>query len=57
MTNELENRKNAFLKLFDYQLRPDFYNATTKELVIAGEIFTLSMAVGHENSLVTIRLR
>ena len=52
MTNELENRKNAFLKLFDYQLRPDFYNATTKELVIAGETFTLSMAVGHENSLV-----
>ena len=52
MTNELENRKNAFLKLFDYQLRPDFYNATTKELVIAGEIFTLSMATDKEDSLV-----
>jgi hypothetical protein len=54
MTNELENRKNAFLKLFEYELRPGphFYNAATKELVIAGEIFTLNMAVDHEDSLV-----
>ena len=40
MANELENRKNAFLKLFDYQLRPDSYNATTKELVIAGMLIS-----------------
>ena len=52
MMSELENRTNAFLKLFDYQLRPDSYNAATKELVIAGEIFTLSMATDKEDSLV-----
>ena len=51
MMADLENRKNAFLKLFDYQLRPDFYNATTKELVIAGEVFSLSMATDKEDSL------
>ena len=52
MMADLENRKNAFLKLFEYQLRPDFYNATTKELVIAGKGFSLSMATGNEDCLV-----